>query len=130
VGKSSKPQTERKYKIFIRYFLFEFNENFAGFDFHQVSFQVHANRRPLGLSRCEIKPPIVLGTFNQVAHHQAACKMHPRMGAMSVRSVKLAVAGAVNGKGSITVVEANYIFRFNLVNLAGFDPIVAHGLLC
>ena len=51
------------------------DENFAGFDLGRIRFQIHADGRALGLAGREIEPAIVLGTFDEVVHHEAAGQM-------------------------------------------------------
>jgi len=89
--------------------LIELNEDVAALDFDRISFQVHTHRRALGLTGGEIKTSVVLGTLDDVFHHQTARQMHLAVGAESVSGVKFVIGGPVNGIGLPGVIEAQDI---------------------
>ena len=57
------------------------NKDFARLHFDGVGFQVHTYRCALGVARGKIKPAVVLGTFDEVAHDKAVGEVNPLMGA-------------------------------------------------
>ena len=47
------------------------DHDFAGFNFHLIGLEVHADRRTLCSARSIIKSAIMFGAFDNVIHHQA-----------------------------------------------------------
>lgn len=104
----------------------QYDEHCTAFHFGRISFQIHADGRALGFTGGEIKPTVVLGTFDEMVHHEAAGQMDLGVGAQAIRDVEFIVSCPVNRERAIAMIEAQHIFRLNVGHVAGFDPEVAH----
>jgi hypothetical protein len=56
-----------------------------------------------------VELPVVLGTFDDVVHHQAVGQMHLFMRAEPVGAEELVVAAAIDGEGTSAMVEADQV---------------------
>ena len=104
----------------------QIDENLACFHLHGMGFQVNAGGRTLGLAGGEVKPSVVLRTFDDVVHNEAAREMDVGVGTETIRGVLSVLRSPVNGEGAAVVVEADYVFLFDLTDAADFNPGLAH----
>jgi hypothetical protein len=92
-------------------------------DSHWIGSEIDAYWCPLSLTRAIVKAAIVLGTLDDVAHHEAVGELNLLVGTKPVSSIVFVLWRAVDCESLEAVVESKHIFPSNVFNVAGFYPI-------
>ena len=93
----------------MRKFRSDQDENPAVFDLERRGLQVDTDRRTFGLAGAQVEATVVLGAFDNVAHHQPVGKVNLRMRAEPVGGEEPSVLVMADGEGAAGMVEAHHV---------------------
>src|ERR1700722_11210198 len=100
----------------------EVDEDPSSLHFHWVGLEIDADGSALGRAGAIVEPPIVLRTFNDIAHHQAVREVHLLVRAKTVGRKIPIVRRAIDREGSTALIEPDYVFFIDGVDGTDFKP--------
>src|SRR3984957_15928521 len=100
----------------------EVDEDPSSLHFHWVGLEIDADGSALGRAGAIVEPPIVLRTFNDIAHHQAVREVHLLVRAKTVGRKKKIIRRALKHEGFSAMIEPDYVFFIDGVDGTDFKP--------
>src|SRR5690606_1101338 len=98
-------------------------------DLDGIGPEIDADGRALGFAGLVIEAAVMLGTFDDVVHHQPVGEMDLLVRAEPVGGVIGVLRAAVDREGASVVIETDHVFLIDLPGVANLDPVIAHGHL-